>query len=158
MMKPAMEPIGRQVSSVGRTLARAFDAALEGAGGSLPVWLVLMSLKRAPWRTQYDLARAVGIQSPTMTRHLDNFEAAGLVSRHRDPGDRRVMRIELTDSGNAMFQRLRHAAADFDRQLRAGFTDEELEQLSLLLGRLKANVEGAGSVIPVASDTALPDP
>lgn len=135
-----MEPIGRLTSTVGRTLARVFDAALEQAGGSMPTWLVLLSLKQAHWRTQRDLAHAVGIQSPTMTRHLDNMEAAGLVARRRDPQDRRVMRVELTAAGEELFHRLRAAAVAFDERLRSGFSDDEVAQLRDMLERLRSNV------------------
>jgi len=135
-----MEPIGRLTSAVGRTLARAYDAALEDAGGSMPTWLVLLSLKQARWRTQRDLAHAVGIQSPTMTRHLDNMEAAGLVARSRDPQDRRVMRVELTTAGEELFHRLRIAAVAFDERLRSGFSDDEVAQLRDVLERLRSNV------------------
>ena len=137
-----MQPIGRQVSSVGRALARAFDAALAEAGGSLPMWLVVLALKQERWRTQQELAREVGIQSSTLTRHLDNLEDAGLVLRTRDPADRRVMRIELTTAGHGKFADLREAAAAFDRRLRTGFSDVELEQLRTMLDRLKVNAEG----------------
>lgn len=134
-----MEPIGRHVSRVGRALGRAFDAALAETGGSLSTWLVVLSLKQARWRTQQELARAVGIQSPTLTRHLDNLEQAGLVARSRDPDDRRIMRIELTGEGDEAFNRMRQAAAAFDERLRAGFSDGELEVLRQLLTRLEAN-------------------
>lgn len=138
------EPIGRHVSRVGRVLARAFDAALAEAGGSLSTWLVVLSLKQARWRTQQELAAAVGIQSPTLTRHLDNLEQAGLVARSRDPDDRRIMRIELTGEGDAAFHRMRHAAAAFDERLRVGFSERELEALRQLLTRLEANAETRG--------------
>ena len=135
-----MKPIGLQVSSAGRALARAFDDALVQAGGSLPTWLVLLSLKQQRWRTQQELAQAVGIQSPTLTRHLDKLDAAGLIARRRDPDDRRIVLVELTSSGEQLFHRLRRAATAFDQQLREGFSDRELELLSQLLERLKSNV------------------
>ena len=38
-------PIGLRLAQASRTVERAFDAALAEAGGSLPVWLVLLNLK-----------------------------------------------------------------------------------------------------------------
>ena len=43
-------------------------------------------------------------------------------------------------AGEAAFQRLRGAAAAFDKQLRAGFSDDEVTDLEALLSRLAANV------------------
>jgi MarR family transcriptional regulator for hemolysin len=42
------------------------------------------------------------------------MEAEGLVTRRREPTNRRVHRVELTDAGQALFQRLRGVAVDFD--------------------------------------------
>lgn len=114
---------------------------MADAGGSLPTWLILLSLKQAPSRTQRDLAHAVGIKSPTMTRHLDNLVEAGLLARSRDPDDRRIMRVELTDAGEEAFHRLRKAASAFDEQLRSGFADHEVAQLRALLERLRSRID-----------------
>jgi len=138
-----MEPIGRQVAAMGKSVNRAFAAALADAGGTLPTWLILLELKREPRRTQHELARAVGIEGATLTRHLDALEDAGLVERAPHPDDRRATRVELTAEGEATFQRLRRAAAGFDRRLRAGFSDDELAQLRELLARLRANATRA---------------
>ena len=138
--RPTDPPIGRAVSDAAKSLARAFDAALGEAGGTLPTWLILLALKQQRWRTQLDLAEAVGIGNPTLTHHVDGLERAGLVTRVRDREDRRVIRVELTDAGEAMFHRLRRVATAFDRRLASGFSPEELAQLRGLLERLEANV------------------
>ena len=138
-----MEPIGRELGQTGRTVSRAFATALAEAGGTLPTWLILLELKRQRRRTQQELAQAVGIEGATLTRHLDGLEDAGLVERAPHPDDRRATQVELTADGEEMFQRLRRAAAGFDRRLRAGFTDDELAQLRESLERLRANATRA---------------
>jgi MarR family transcriptional regulator for hemolysin len=139
-MRPRRTPIGRQLVSTSKAVARAFNAALAEAGGSLPTWLVLSSLKEERRRTQLDLARAVGIEGPTLTRHLDALERAGLVERRRDPGDRRAVRVELTPAGERLFDALRVAVIGFDKQLTRGFTERELAELRETLARLERNV------------------
>jgi MarR family transcriptional regulator, transcriptional regulator for hemolysin len=138
-VKPTSTPIGLEVARAAKALTRAFNAALAEAGGTLPTWLILVSLKQGRWRTQLDLAKSVGIGNPTLTRHLDGLEKAGLVARVRDPDDRRVVRVELTSAGEAQFQRLRKAAVAFDQRLRTGFSEQELEQLRSWLARLMEN-------------------
>jgi MarR family transcriptional regulator for hemolysin len=68
------------------------------------------------------------------------MEAAGLVTRRRDPENRRVHRVELTDDGRTMFFRLLDTVVAFDERLRAGFSDAELAALRDLLDRLVVNV------------------
>lgn len=121
-------------------LSRAFERELAEAGGSQPVWLILVALKQQDWRTQQDLAAAVGIEGPTLTHHLDGLDKAGLIERVRDLNDRRAVRVELTDAGDKLFKRLAKAAIGFDQRLRAGLSDEELDEFRRVLSRLRDNV------------------
>lgn len=139
-MTPSRPPIGLRLNQVARSVGRAFDEALAGAGGSLPVWLVLLNLKANPRGSQREIAEAVGISEATLTHHLNAMETDGLVTRRRDPVNRRVHLLELTESGEAAFTALRAAAVAFDRRLRRGITDEQIEGLQGVLDRLAANV------------------
>ena len=140
MPRPAQTPIGLELASVARDVGRAFDAALAQAGGSRPTWLVLLSLKARPTANQRELAAAVGIQDATLTHHLNGMEAEGLLTRRRDPANRRVHLVELTEAGDAAFRRLRTVAQHYDTRLRTGFSDADLDTLRGLLGRLRDNV------------------
>jgi MarR family transcriptional regulator for hemolysin len=139
-MRPERPPIGLQLANTAKSVSRAFNAALAEAGGSLPIWLILTSLRGEQWRTQLELARSLGIEGPTLTRHLDGMERAGLVERRRDPKDRRAVRVELTDAGRAVHSRLRKNVVDFDERLRAGLSAEEIDQVRAVLARLEHNV------------------
>jgi len=145
MEPPTTEPIGLEIARTAKQLSRAFDDALVEAGASLPVWLILVSLKAKRHGMQRELAGAVGIEGPTLTHHLNRMEADGLVTRRRDPANRRIHQVELTDEGDALFRRVRGSVASFDRRLRAGFEDGEIAALSDALGRLRANVGAAGT-------------
>jgi MarR family transcriptional regulator, transcriptional regulator for hemolysin len=140
MPRPARPPLGLHLSRVSRAVSRAFDEVLAEAGGSLPVWLVLISLKSGQRASQRELAEAVGVQGATLTHHLNTMESAGLVTRRRDPANRRLHLVELTPAGEALFLRLREAAGAFDRQLRAGLSETEIGQLETLLAKLRENV------------------
>ena len=143
-MRPAAAPpIGLDLTRVARVVGRAFDDALAAAGGSLPVWLVLLSLKARRSPNQRQMAESIGIQGATLTHHLNAMEADGLVTRRRDPTNRRVHVVELTDAGEALFQRLRVAAVGFDRQLRAGLGDDDVVTFTRVLHRLHDNVAAA---------------
>lgn len=141
-MRPARTPIGLELARAARTVRRAFDDALAEAGGSLPVWLVLLNLKTRQLSSQRDLAEAVGVREATLTHHLNAMDTQGLVTRTRDPGNRRVHVVELTPAGEAAFIRLAEAATAFDRRLRDGLTDADLDGVTAVLGRLAGNVAG----------------
>ena len=139
MGPPEQEPIGLRLARVAKTVSRAFDAALAEAGGSLPIWLILVSLKAQAHGAQRDIADAIGIEGATLTHHLNKMETAGLVARRRDPDNRRVHHVELTDAGEELFGTLLQRVIAFDRQLRAGFADQDLTQLRRLLEHLATN-------------------
>src|SRR2546421_270199 len=120
---PSATALSAVVSRAARTVSRAFDETLAEAGGSLPVWLVLISLKSRTLASQRELAEAVGIQGATLSHHLDAMESAGLVPRRRDPANRRLHLVELTPAGDALFLRLRDAATAFDRRLPAPLSE-----------------------------------
>src|SRR5947199_4689556 len=123
---PVIEPVGLELTRTAKVLSRAFDDALGEADGSLPTWLVLVSLMGRTHGSQRAIADAVGIEGATLTHHLNRMEAAGLVTRRRDPDNRRVHQVELTRTGEEAFQAMRRRVAAFDKQLRAGFNDDEL--------------------------------
>jgi MarR family transcriptional regulator for hemolysin len=139
---PIPIPIGLHLTRVARVVSRAFDDALAEVGGSLPVWLVLLNLKVNPHANQRELADSVGVREPTLTQHLNAMERDGLLARRRDPQNRRIHIIETSETGNALFGRLRDAALDFDSRLRQGFSDPDLDHLGGLLDRLATNVGG----------------
>jgi MarR family transcriptional regulator, transcriptional regulator for hemolysin len=139
-MKPTGTPIGLHLATTSKAVSRAFNDRLAEAGGSVPVWLILSSLKSNERRTQLDLARAVGIEGPTLTRHLDGLEDIGVVRRVRDGSDRRAVRVELTSEGERLFQTLRQAVIAFNRELTAGVTETELERMRKTLARLEQNI------------------
>ena len=143
-MRPAVLPIGLRLTQVSRAVARAFDDALAAASGSLPIWLVLLNVKIRSTANQRALAEAMGISEPTLTHHLNAMEADGLLTRRRDPANRRVHIVALTDDGEQAFLRLRDAAIAFDGQLRRGISDADAAKLSEVLGRLAVNVGVGG--------------
>lgn len=139
-MRPSARPVGLQLARSAKTVSRAFETALAAAGGSPSTWLVLASLRHGEWSSQHGLAREIGIEGPTLTRHLDGLEAAGLVRRTAHPDDRRATRVELTEAGLELYADLREVVVEFDRRLTAGLDTSELERLRELLGRLEQNV------------------
>jgi MarR family transcriptional regulator for hemolysin len=153
-VRPDGPPLGLLLATTSKAVGRAFNSALAEAGGSIPIWLILNGLKSGRRQTQLDLARAVGIEGPTLTRHLDGMEAAGLVRRQRSARDRRAVQVELTRAGHTLHGRLLKTVISFNRQLRSGLGSSDEETLRQLLGRLQENVAlggGAGGGPPRSS-------
>jgi MarR family transcriptional regulator, transcriptional regulator for hemolysin len=139
-MRPRGTPIGLQLGRTSKTVGRAFNDALSEAGGSLPVWLILSALRGQAHASQHDLARGIGIEGPTLTRHIDQLEAGGLVRRVPHPDDRRAVLVEPTQAGVELHARLLGVVIAFNRSLTDGLSHDDLETLRRTLGVLEANV------------------
>src|SRR3954447_9723370 len=136
---PARPPIGLILDRVARQLSREFDEALVEAGGSRPIWLVLLALTINKEANQRELAEFVGIRGATLTHHLNGMESAGLVVRSRDPNNRRSHVVRRTPAGDKIFRTLREAATAFDERLSRGLSAKDLDTLRALLDRLSEN-------------------
>src|ERR1700709_1150063 len=114
---PTVPPIGLRLPRTAGAVSQAFERAMAEAGGSASSWQVLLLVRSGEWGTQSRLAEAMGVSGATMTHPLNPLEAQGLVRRWRDDANRRVQRVELTDEGAALFDRLRAVAVRHDERL-----------------------------------------
>jgi MarR family transcriptional regulator for hemolysin len=138
-----MQPLGRHLVFTAKEVRRRFEARLAEAGGSLPVWAVLSALELGSCANQHQLAVELHIEGPTLTRHLDRLEAEGLIERHRDPADRRSVRVEATAAGKELYERLLAVARKTDEELRSGLSEREAETLDRLLTKVEAALSRA---------------
>ncbi len=98
--------------------------------------------------TAAELAREYGIDASAVTRLLDRVEKRGLLSRVRSIEDRRVVRLELTNEGRALAERLPPIFRSVLDQVLDGFTPEEVGFLKSMLRRILSNYcETAGGSI-----------
>jgi DNA-binding MarR family transcriptional regulator len=81
------------------------------------------------------LADRLGVDTPTVTRKVQQLERLGLVARTDDPEDRRAHRIRLTPAGRRAVARLTTARREWIDTLLAGWTSGDVERFSSLLGR-----------------------
>jgi DNA-binding MarR family transcriptional regulator len=80
------------------------------------------------------LAERLAVAKPTLTSIADSLVGAGLVCREAEPGDRRVVRLHLTEAGHAAIARADEAYAGWldDLLEYTGRKDEILASLRLL--------------------------
>jgi MarR family transcriptional regulator, transcriptional regulator for hemolysin len=131
------QPLGRQLALTGKVVSERFDDYLSQRCASLPMWILLRQLENEDALSQRELAARMGIEAPTLVRHLDRMEAEGLVTRRRDDRDRRIVRVSLTDAGRCRHDELKHVAADLDARLRSLFSDRELAIVRRALDRIR---------------------
>jgi DNA-binding MarR family transcriptional regulator len=86
---------------------------------------------------QGELVRTMGVDPSILVTLLNPLEAAGLVARERDPGDRRRHLVTLTRAGKQKLTRAARAQLDTEDALFAALDDDQREQLAELLIALR---------------------
>ncbi len=89
------------------------------------------------------LAERLGIDSPAVTRKVQQLERAGLVRRERDAKDARALRILLTEEGRDAIERLLAARREWLADVLSSWSAEERLELAQLLGRFALSISGS---------------
>jgi DNA-binding MarR family transcriptional regulator len=166
--RPDLDVVPLQVLSRVSRLARHLDRARRAAFAAhgLEAWEfdVLSALRRQGRPYQLSpgaLLRATLVTSGTMTNRIDRLEASQLVRRHHDPQDKRGVLVQLTADG---IRRCDGAVADLlarERELLAGLTAGQQEELAGLLRVLLAPFDSApartGPVSATTTDAGQAD-
>jgi DNA-binding MarR family transcriptional regulator len=125
-------------------MARLFDRELRAAfqsHGVLPgQFPVLLVLYETDGLTQADLARAVGVEQPTMAGTLRRMEDAGLIRREPDPRDARRADVFLTARARELEGPLTAAARNVNRRAVRGLTAEQRALLYAVVERAGTNL------------------
>jgi len=122
------------------TLTRQLSTLLEEQYGlAMSEYEVLFLLSRQDDHAmrRIDLSREVRISPSGITRMLDRLETTGLVEKGSCAKDARVTYAVLTDAGMTMLRECSPAhLAEVERIIGERLSEEEIESLSALLGRL----------------------
>jgi DNA-binding MarR family transcriptional regulator len=119
-----------------RLKPRTADGRLDRASVSV---LHHVSLK-APLRLS-ELAKCMGLDSSTVSRHVSHLEEGGYLTRTGDPADRRASRVLLTDKGRDILdEAMRNQAAIFDRAI-ADWPEADRDRLTSLMTQLAESID-----------------
>jgi len=120
----------------------AADRRLASFELSAAQFIVIASLAAGEERkSASDLCKGISYDAGAMTRMLDRLEAKGLIRRNRSADDRRLVYLELTDEGRALYPRMRELSLGVANRFLRGFTKAEARQLESLLTRMLENAQ-----------------
>jgi DNA-binding MarR family transcriptional regulator len=102
-----------------------------------------------------ELADALGVEAPHVSRQVHKLQLAGYVAQAADPGDLRARFAELTTAGEAAAERIAGAARRGIEDALANWSPGDLDQLSVLLRRMLDDFvahSGADAPVPGADN------
>jgi DNA-binding MarR family transcriptional regulator len=118
------------------------EVAFASVGLTPSQFFILLLVKFGEASSSAELAREMGVMPQSMTELLAPLEKSGAIVRRPDPGNQRILRIELTSAGHRTFDKGVEVAMQLERELFKGFAERDLEQLNRLLAELTAKAEG----------------
>lgn len=101
---------------------------------------VLRALWTEDGLTPGEIARQLGLATPTVTRTTARMKAAGLLRREPHPTDRRRVRLFLTPRGEELEKVIDAETGRLSDRALAGFRDAERATLTTMLRRLQRNL------------------
>jgi DNA-binding MarR family transcriptional regulator len=86
-------------------IGRAYQPLFDVLGITYPQFLVLNSLWEKDGRTVGEIAERLTLESSNITPLIKRLEAAGFLTRKRNPADDRQVLVSLSEEGRALQQR-----------------------------------------------------
>jgi len=123
-----------------KLLREAADEAMGPHGVRVGQHIVLSALWDEDGLTPGEIARRIGVATPTIVNTASRMEEAGLLVRRPDPADARLVRLHLTASGSAAREPVRAARAALERRATARLTATEREALRSALTKIIAQL------------------
>ncbi|MGH3250884.1 MAG: MarR family winged helix-turn-helix transcriptional regulator [Trebonia sp.] len=92
-----------------------------------------------------EIARRLGVATPTIVNTATRMEEAGLVTRRPDPADARLVRLHLTPRGRSARDPVREARAALEQHATATLTAAERAHLRSALAKIIAQLQNETS-------------
>lgn len=133
--------LGTDLARLVRTWRAVIDNRLKPLGLTQTLWVTLHNISQLPpEQSQIQLAKAIGVEQPSLVRTLDQLEKKGLISRTPCPEDRRAKRITLTDKATPVIQELEGVIKRSREDILQGLSDAEINTMVSLISRLEKNI------------------
>lgn len=126
-------------------LVRAWRALIDDRLKPLELtqthWVTLHNINMLPpEQSQIQLAKAIGIEQPSLVRTLDQLEEKKLITRQTCASDRRAKRIKLTEEAEPIISEMESVIDSTRKEILSGMSPAEIEQLGGMLSRLEKNI------------------
>ena len=138
---PITEHLAYLLAQANREINRQLDARFKKEGVPVEQWRILKVLSDGKGHSMGDLADAVLLNHPTLTKMVDRMVSDALVYRVQDPDDRRKVVMFISDRGKTLTQRLNSLALSQEPHIAENYGNKATADLKRLLESLieKAN-------------------
>lgn len=105
---------------------------------------LIKALAETDGQTMSQLAAALAVQPPTVTKMVNRLSAQGVVRRQASDTDGRLARVFLTDDGRGRIADIDRAWKRLEKEALDGIDDKDRKRLRRLLKQIERNLAEAG--------------
>ena len=127
------------LTQIGSYAAARFAERMAELDLTPPQTGLLRAVAVAPGQSQQAMARHLGTPPSRLVALVDGLDQRGLLERRRNPDDRRLHALHLTDAGFDLLRRVGEIGHAHDDEMCRVLLDEERTTLRALLGRIAAD-------------------
>jgi MarR family transcriptional regulator for hemolysin len=129
--------LGYEITQANTACRKVFARHIAGPLKLSPVeFTILMLVAHNRDATQKQLSQALVVSAPNVTALLDRLTERDLITRVRNPSDRRSQHVRLTRSGTALVRQAREVSLTMEGELLKQLSGEERNLLVALLRRV----------------------
>ncbi|URJ30019.1 transcriptional regulator SlyA [Blochmannia endosymbiont of Camponotus sp.] len=134
-------PLGSDLARLVRIWRALIDHRLKPLKLTQTHWITLHNIcQLPPEQSQIQLAKAIGIEQPSLVRTLDQLEEKALIIRHTCVNDRRAKRIKLTDKAQPVIIEVNRVISTTRNEIFSGINHEEIIFLNKIISKLEKNI------------------
>ncbi|MFD1007540.1 MULTISPECIES: transcriptional regulator SlyA [Oceanisphaera] len=135
-----MKTLGMTLSYLVRQWRWINDERLKPLKLTQSRWITLSHLKYEDGMQQHQLARLIGVESPSLVRTLDGLEQLGLVERRPCPNDRRGKTVHLTPNVRTLITEMDTVLDHTRDQVLAGLSEQDIKEFSRVAEHISQNL------------------
>jgi DNA-binding MarR family transcriptional regulator len=94
---------------------------------------ILFLLKQKTGQSMSEISQFLSVDNSTLTGLIDRLERSGFVQRNSNPGDRRSLNIDITESGLRELEKAKVVIRRINEEVKEGFSEQEMESFKKVL-------------------------
>ncbi len=130
------------ISGIYMKSRRLAEESLKPLNVTWPQFGAMAQLARGDRITQRELAERLEADATTTMVLCDSLERKGWLNRVKDPSDRRVNRLVLTDEGRGVFEEAYPIMLSGYQIFTGAISPEKIEAVTPVLGELYGHISG----------------
>ncbi|MGG1248365.1 MarR family transcriptional regulator [Bacillus spizizenii] len=136
-----MNDILREIGMIARALDSISNIEFKELDLTRGQYLYLVRIYENPGIIQEKLAEMIKVDRTTAARAIKKLEMQGFIQKLPDEQNKKIKKLFPTERGKKVYPLLRREGEHSTEVALSGFTAEEKETISVLLHRVRKNIE-----------------